>query len=412
MQNDGNLCSYNKENALQWSSNSFQNANYFQMDSTLIVDRVKAPFTSKFGLILRSANNKYILELDVDGAFQIRKRSQEEPSGKPIWGNSASMDVSYLFTMHMDLEANGNLVQYSEDGQKGMAWDTKSSDKQVTHMELTDTGALQLITDSGAIIWFDGMMPNDLWSGPAENILKQGDSLNAQQFLRSENGRFVAILKDDLSLVVYMRKEDGSDMEIFNNKMTSTGQNLGTLSIGSSGEVIVTDTTEGKEIFTSPTKKTGSLYHLRMQNDGSLASLDEKMEVQWATEVATFVNQMEAGIPEEVAAPFTSYRGYFMRSPNKKCMMILNPNGALSIVDETGKTHWQTNTDLGLEGAAERFVSFVEDGEFSLYLNENTQSWVATDSKQELPDSFKMTMTNTCQVEIKGKSGEVTWNPF
>lgn len=119
-------------------------------------------------------------------------------------------------------------------------------------MELTDTGALQLVTDSGAVIWSDGMMPNDLWSGPAENVLKQGDSLNAQQFLRSENGRFVAILKDDLSLVVYMRKADETDLEIFNNKITSTGQNLGTLSISGSGEVIVTDTTEGKAIFTSP----------------------------------------------------------------------------------------------------------------------------------------------------------------
>lgn len=149
-----------------------------------------------------------------------------------------------------------------------------------------------------------------------------------------------------------------------------------------------------------------------MQNDGSLASLDEKMEVQWATDPATFANQVEAAIPQEIAAPFTSYRGFFMMSPSKKCMMSLNTNGALSIIDDTGKVHWQTSTDLGSEGAAERFVSFVEDGEFSLYINENTQNWVATDSKQEQPDGFKMSMTDECQVDIKGKSGEVTWNPF
>jgi len=119
--------------------------------------------------------------------------------------------------MHLELQENGNLVQYSEEGQNGKVWETNTPDKGITHMEITDLGALNLISASGSIIWFDGMMPNNLWTGPAQNVLKQGDSLNAQQFLRSENARFVAILKDDLSLVVYLRKEDGKNEEIYNN---------------------------------------------------------------------------------------------------------------------------------------------------------------------------------------------------
>lgn len=280
-------------------------------------------------------------------------------------------------------------------------------------MELTDTGSLNLLTDAGAVIWSDAMMPNDLWTGPAENILKQGDTLNAQQFLRSENARFVAILKDDLSLVVYMRKEDGSNTEIYNNKLPSTGQNLGTLVVNAQGEVVVTDSTENKVLFTSPSKKSGSLYHLRMQNNGQLVTLDEKMEEQWSTDEATFAQEMEANIPSEVAAPFTSYRGFFLRSPSKKCMMSLNPDGALNIKDDTGKLYWQNNVDLSNDvGMYDRFVSFTEDGQFCLYLNEKTQNWIATDSKQDKTDGYKMSMTDDCKVQIKGASGDVTWNPF
>lgn len=54
------------------------------------------------------------------------------------------------------------------------------------------------------------------------------------------------------------------------------------------GAVVVTDNTENKVLFTSPTKSSGSLYHLRMQNNGRLVSYDENYEVQWETDEVPF----------------------------------------------------------------------------------------------------------------------------
>lgn len=89
------------------------------------------------------------------------------------------MDLSYKFTMHVDLDETGNLIQLSEPGQVGKGWETNTGNKGITQMELTDSGNLNLLTETGTIVWSDSMMPNDLWTGPAENILKQGDTLNA-----------------------------------------------------------------------------------------------------------------------------------------------------------------------------------------------------------------------------------------
>jgi len=59
------------------------------------------------------------------------------------------------------------------------------------------------------------MMPNDLWSGPAEPVLDMGETIKANMFLRSENGRFVAILKDNLELEVIMKTAKGDNLSIW-----------------------------------------------------------------------------------------------------------------------------------------------------------------------------------------------------
>lgn len=312
--------------------------------------------------------------------------------------------------MNLELSLDGNLVMYSHG--KSQVWESATAGKVISRMELTNEGVLNLKTESGAVIWNEGMMPQNIWTGAAENTLPQGETLNLQHFLRSENNRFVAILKDDLSLVVYMHKEDGSNLEIYNNNMPSSGQNLGSLSVNNQGVAVVFDSTTNKALFTSTTKKTGSTYHLRIQNDGSLVTLDENMKTNWSTGESTFEQEIQANIPSEVAAPFTSEQGYFLRSANKNCMLILNSNGQLIIKDKAGKLYWQTAEAVsGDESNFEMYASLAEDGEFSVYLNKNTQAWVGENSKKDKADNYKMTLTDTCQLEIKGDAGVVIYNP-
>lgn len=207
-------------------------------------------------------------------------------------------------------------------------------------MEITDEGAVNLMTKTNTIVWSDSMMPQNIWTGVAKNTLKQGDKLNAQQFLRSENQRFAAILKDDLSLVVYMKKQDGTNLEIYNNDLKTTGQSLGTLTVSTSGEVVVTDTTNTKNVFTSPSTKSGTPLELRIQDNGQLVSLNGEMDPLWATPACTVVQQTEADVPLEVDSPFTAKLGLFLRSPSKKCLMSIEDNGAITLKDDTGKLFW------------------------------------------------------------------------
>lgn len=88
MQNDGNLVVYNSENQPQWASNSNKNSNgeYFTLDTDVVPDTLKAPFTKTFGLLLRSKNKKFILNLEQTGSLSIRKADNDK--GLTTWDNN------------------------------------------------------------------------------------------------------------------------------------------------------------------------------------------------------------------------------------------------------------------------------------------------------------------------------------
>ena len=102
-------------------------------------------------------------------------------------------------------------------------WETNTAGSGATKVVITDEGTMELQDNSNNMVWNDSMMPNDLWSGPAESNLQMGDSLKAQQFMRSENGRFVCILRDDLELQVLMKVKDGKPVKIWSSPQKSSG---------------------------------------------------------------------------------------------------------------------------------------------------------------------------------------------
>lgn len=199
MQDDGNLCVYNSENAPAWCTNTEQNDKYFSLKSALISNTQEEKHPRFFGPIVRSLNGKFMVQLQQNGELAIMKAGQKDASAKAIWSNSMEVESQYKFTMHLVLD-EGNLVEYADQEQKMKVWESNTVGSGATKLVITDEGAMELQDDSNTMIWNDSMMPNDLWSGPTESNLDMEDSLKAQQFLRSENGNFVCILRDNLEL--------------------------------------------------------------------------------------------------------------------------------------------------------------------------------------------------------------------
>lgn len=148
-----------------------------------------------------------------------------------------------------------------------------------------------------------------------------------------------------------------------------------------------------------------------MLNDGTLKVFNEQNEEQWTTPETDFKTISECEIPSEVEAPFSSFYGYFLMSPGKKCMARLDLSGKILLVDESGKKHWVSDTSIAPINYFTQFVSLAEDGEFSMFTDEKNMQWSAPDSKQDAPKGYKMSLGDDCTLEVKDKAGEVSWNP-
>lgn len=185
------------------------------------------------------------------------------------------------------------------------------------------------------------------------------------------------------------------------------------MSVSEEAKVVVMDLAENKAIFSSDNdKKEGQKFYLRVLNDGSLKVLNDANEEQWTTPFNNdFKSLSECDIPSELPAPFSAYYGYFLMSPGKKCMANLDLSGKIFLVDEADKKHWVSDTAVSPVNHFTQFVSLAEDGEFSLYTDEKNLLWSAAESKQDAPKGFKISLADDCTLEVKDKSGEVTWNP-
>lgn len=129
--------------------------------------------------------------------------------------------------MHLSLQEAGNLVMFSDKAQQVKVWESNTPNLGGKALRLTDEGGLQVVDQLDNVVWSDSMMPNNIWKGPAQNQLKQGESLRAQQFIRSENGRFVCLLRDDLELQVLMKTKEGEPKQIWSSGKKNVGMSLG-----------------------------------------------------------------------------------------------------------------------------------------------------------------------------------------
>lgn len=86
------------------------------MSSALIVNQVKAPFKGYSGLLLRSPNKKYLVDMNQNVGLIIKKSSLSLPNGRSIWSNSVKTTDQNAFTMNIQLSKEGNLAMFSKDG--------------------------------------------------------------------------------------------------------------------------------------------------------------------------------------------------------------------------------------------------------------------------------------------------------
>ncbi len=129
------------------------------------------------GQSLTSGNGRYRLAMQGDGNLV------EYSGATVLWATGTSSAGSSAV-----MQPDGNLVVESA-GSAGQ-WASGTGGTPGAYLELADTGQLEVVSPSGALLWGPGVLP-------------EGGSLSAGQSLLSANGRYRLSLQGDGNLVEY-----------------------------------------------------------------------------------------------------------------------------------------------------------------------------------------------------------------
>jgi predicted nucleic acid-binding Zn-ribbon protein len=123
------------------------------------------------------------------------------------------------------------------------------------------------------------------------SILSVGGRLNPDEFLMSENRRFVAIMQPDNNFVVY-----NSEKPLWASN-TCNAQGKGCIVLDSDGLVSLSSTNPGWN-----TKRRGAVK-LVMQNDGNLVTYDMYNKSLWSSDTYTYANVPSICFNAEITNP-------------------------------------------------------------------------------------------------------------
>jgi len=221
----------------------------------------------------------------------------------------------------------------------------------------------------------------------------------------------VAILKDDLSFVVFLQKEDKSTVKIWSSEAPSNGQNFGTVTINEEGQVVVTDTTDNKIMYTSPSNgHPAGNYKLQITELGTLISINEQNQVQWESTIPEFKDVVQAAAPSSLTPGFDLKQGYFMKSDNKKCMAYLSPEGTLDILEGT-TLKWSNDYTRPTERQVNMAIKMSKDGIISVYSASGVAVWSGEKTSGEYAYDHILKLLDTCQIQVASSKGEVVYSP-
>lgn len=216
---------------------------------------------------IMSQNGEFALELTGNGNLA------EFGSSKPgeLWNNNVYSGSLTSNTGGLDLQFDGNLVDYNGNGSPLWATGTSGRDDLV----LQNDGNLVMYNSSGAPIWSDGAGGSFTASNTWTNTLVDGKSLPACAMLTSADGRF------------HLLEECNGDLYEYgpgNSPMWQSGTNSpgAVLALQGGDGNLVMYSTSGVPVWASGTG--GNLGDdLAIQDDGNVVIYSSKGVPLWST---------------------------------------------------------------------------------------------------------------------------------
>lgn len=153
-------------------------------------------------------------------------------------------------------------------------------------------------------------MPYDLTTKKdAKDRLAAGETLPNMDFLRSENGLFAAVMKNDNKLCVYLIKsKEAQTKKIQCSASENSDAGKGILKLAESGELTIVNSASNAKILTVAAAASGEGIFLIMQNDGNLVTYDKENKALWGMGTQQNDNYFKldtALIANKVQAPFS-----------------------------------------------------------------------------------------------------------
>jgi surface antigen len=148
-------------------------------------DTLSAGQTLEAGESLSSVGGQYYLVMQTDGNLVFRVAS----SHRPIWASHTDGNPGAYLAMQTD----GNLVIYAPNGGPDL-WASGTNNTAAHRLAIQTDSNLVLYSEAGQAIWASGLR---------NSTLQTDETLIANQYLMSPDGRFKLIMQGDGNLVGY-----------------------------------------------------------------------------------------------------------------------------------------------------------------------------------------------------------------
>lgn len=203
---------------------------------------------------LKSTNGKYLLRMQGDGnlvAYDSR--------GKAFWGS----DTAGSGAVECVMQGDGNLVLRDKKGKA--VWATYTDGFKNSKLAIQNDGNLVIYNERGLAVWAKGRI-KDSMSG--------GQNLLADEFLKSQNRKFMLRLQRDGNLVA----SDSEGKPLWNS--ATPGSGAVECIMQSDGNLVLRDK-NGKVVWAANTQGHPNAT-LLMGDDGNVVMLDEKGVIFWS----------------------------------------------------------------------------------------------------------------------------------
>jgi hypothetical protein len=301
-------------------------------------DTVKTGAKLKPGDSRTSRNGRYRLLMQKDGNLVLYKLRRGKPvRNGSLWSTQSSGHAGASAVMQTD----ANFVVYSPTKQALYATGTVVPPGQRGSPKLVvDNNGTVTVRRGGTKVWSSALDRDHLGSSQI---------LNAGQFRRSPNRRYMFVMQADGNLVLY---DNATRAPLWSSQ---TAGNPGAVAVMQSDANLVVYSATKQPLYSTATGGRGdSTSHLFIQDDGNAVIYNSASQALWSS--ARDVSAVTAGQ--------TLRAGQSRQSPNGRYLLVMQTDGNLVEYDTTTRAAlWGSSTGQNPDA----FATMQADGNLVVY---------------------------------------------